>query len=169
MNNYFLTNPKPDYPEDRLIVVLYHEMGHLRYYRLVHSDLRSDEDSEFWAFEHSLIVCKTIAADQHDGGPLQMALKYMPIRQKSGKLLPYYQAAIDRIAKSDLWIECQHVAKAFSPSSSRQSSSSINNIGIKSSSSTAVMRHLGLSLNALSNCLFAASKSPSWHSQQATS
>lgn len=129
MNNYFLTNPKPDYPEERLIVVLYHEIGHMKYYRSVPPDQRNDEDSEFWAFENSLKASKTIATDQHDPGPLRMALKYIPIRQNSGKLRPYYQAAIDRITQSFLWIECQHVARAFCLSSSRQSPS-INHIGI---------------------------------------
>ena len=52
INNFYLRNDIPqniqdDYPDDRLVIVLFHEVGHFEYFDSTPIDQRSDEDSEF--------------------------------------------------------------------------------------------------------------------------
>ena len=111
INNYYLRVDDPNFPEDRLIIVLFHELGHLKYFAEVPIDARNSEDSEFRAFENSLEEARRLALKQDDGGPLSLALHYIAQRQASGQEPQCYQAAIDRIISSDLWGSCKSIVE----------------------------------------------------------
>jgi hypothetical protein len=109
INNWFLRGMAPEYSEDRLIVVLYHEIGHIKHFRsleLSESDpLPNQAESEYWAFENSLKECLHLHMSG-DSGPLRTALHFIARRQSSGTEPPFYQKALDRIVSSDLWRDC---------------------------------------------------------------
>ena len=108
LNNWFLRGLAPEFSEDRLIVVLYHEIGHIDYFKssgLVAGDsIPSQTQSEFGAFEKSLEECKKIL-DQGDEGPLRTALHYIGMRQSSGLEAPDYQMALNQIVQSTRWAD----------------------------------------------------------------
>ena len=114
LNNWFLRGMAPDFSEDRLIVVLYHEIGHVKHFRslsLSEGDPLPDQaESEYWAFENSLNECLGLHTGEYSG-PLRTALHFIARRQSSGTEPPYYQQALNRIVDSDLWREC-HAATA---------------------------------------------------------
>lgn len=112
INNYYLRNDTPqavqdDFPDDRLVIVLFHEIGHLEYFKSTLPNERNCEDSEYAAFEHSLVKAKELAEQGGDFGPLQQALKHIRLRQQSGKEDKDYQAALNRIVSSELWNSCE--------------------------------------------------------------
>ena len=111
LNNYYLRVDVPNYPEDRLIVVLYHEIGHMRYFASCEAIDRTCEDSEYWAFENSLLEGKRLAETENDSGPLSTALFYIAKRKESGDEKPHYQTAIDRIVDSELWSNCKKIVE----------------------------------------------------------
>jgi len=111
LNNYFLRVDHPDYPEDRLIVVLYHELGHIKFFRDVSWKDRTKEDSEYAAFQNSLFKVKEIGISENDLGPLSAALHFIECRQRSRNEPESYQNVINRIAESDLWKECKSIVE----------------------------------------------------------
>jgi len=111
LNNYFLRVDDPNFSEDRLIVVLFHELGHMKYFAEVPKLERIQEDSEFRAFENSILETRRLAEQQNDPGPLNLAMRCIALRQISGREPQHYQAAIDRIIASELWKDCKDCQK----------------------------------------------------------
>lgn len=111
LNNFYLRADVdiPEYSEDRLIVVLYHELGHVKFLRTVK---QHRADGVHAAFEHSLIECHRLAIDKKDKGPLNTALHYIDQRRQSENEPDHYQDALDRIVDSPLWKQCKALNEA---------------------------------------------------------
>lgn len=107
-NSKFLTENRPAFPEDRLIIVLYHELGHLVFNRNTRKSQRNPAKNEFAAFSYSLILAKKMAL-AGDYGPLEQVTKNLVLRQKMGnkqqKESPY-TVALNELIGNELWNEC---------------------------------------------------------------
>ena len=99
-----------EFDEDRMIVVLYHELGHHRYMMQVDKGHSFDEvENEFRAFKNSLERCRELARNG-DKGPLKAALFWIPERLKRKKADAVYEAAMKQVMSDPLW--AQYVADA---------------------------------------------------------
>ncbi len=81
----YLENEQPGFDDNRLIVVLYHEIGHLHYFMTVPPPQRNMVQSEKYAFEYSLQKTKQMA-DSGDCLPLKTGLKFMKLRSQGTNL-----------------------------------------------------------------------------------
>ena len=61
LDRRFLEQPQPGYDDNRLVVVLYHEVGHLHYFSQVPPGQRDSQASERAAFDYSLLKTKALA------------------------------------------------------------------------------------------------------------
>ncbi|MCI0727631.1 MAG: hypothetical protein L0332_13040, partial [Chloroflexi bacterium] len=100
LNNWYIRRMDTEYDEDRMIVVLFHEQGHLEYFKTFgHEPTQEEideEESEYRAFKYSLEKCREIAKEGNPG-PLISAIIFITKRSKSGKEPAVYQAALDRL------------------------------------------------------------------------
>jgi hypothetical protein len=88
----YLENEQPGFNDDRLIVVLYHEIGHLHYFMTVPLPDREIMANEKFAFEYSLLKTKELA-EKGDCMPLKTGLKFMQLRSQGTNLQdPHVQA-----------------------------------------------------------------------------
>jgi hypothetical protein len=88
----YLETEQANFDDNRLIVVLYHEIGHLHYFMSVPPPQRDIMQNEKYAFEYSLMKTKEMA-DNGDCQPLKTGLKYMKLRSQSPNLQdPHVQA-----------------------------------------------------------------------------
>jgi hypothetical protein len=81
----YLENEQPGFDDNRLIVVLYHEVGHLHYFVTVPPLQRNIMQNEKYAFEYSLSKTKQMA-DNGDCLPLKTGLKFMKLRSEGTNL-----------------------------------------------------------------------------------
>ena len=113
LNNWHILGHDPEFTEDRLIVVLYHEIGHIDHFRSLNLGLALGDpvvpepyvdqtESELFAFQKSLQECAKIA-DDGDAGPLHFAVHFIRKRQASGEEDQVYQLALNRIVESIIW------------------------------------------------------------------
>jgi hypothetical protein len=82
---YYIENDIQDFDDNRLVVVIYHELGHLYYFKSHDQNNRTKQDSEKFAFEFSLKKTKEIA-EQGDCQPLKTGIKFMTLRSQSNNL-----------------------------------------------------------------------------------
>ncbi|MDB5232423.1 MAG: hypothetical protein JWN76_3228 [Chitinophagaceae bacterium] len=92
----YLEHEQPDFDDDRLVVVLYHEIGHLHYFMTVPVADRDPEENEKYAFEYSLTKTKELA-DKGDCKPLKVGLKFMKIRSESDNLQDPHVRALKKM------------------------------------------------------------------------
>ena len=97
----FLENRVQNYDDNRLVVVLYHELGHL-YYFMEHVFDRNVEDNEKYAFEYSLKKTKEIA-ENGDCEPLLTGINFMKIRSESNNLNDPHTRALKRMVNEPLY------------------------------------------------------------------
>src|SRR5690606_3518823 len=90
--------------DNRLIVVLYHEIGHLHYFNAIPKGKRNPEDSEKAAFEYSLQKTKEMAA-QNDCLPLETGLQFMFLRSQSNQTSDPHVRALKRMVNESLYAE----------------------------------------------------------------
>lgn len=102
INLSFISTPRPAYNDNRLIVVLYHEVGHLHYHEKAGVDKRNPEDNEKAAFEYSLLKTKQIAEDG-DCLPLLTGLKFMKLRSESNNLKDPHVRALKKMIAEPLY------------------------------------------------------------------
>jgi len=102
VNVEFIQTPKPNFDDNRLIVVLYHEIGHLHYYLNTKQSNWNPEDSEKAAFEYSLARTKDMA-EKGDCLPLQTGLKFMKLRSEGTNLQDAHVSALKRMVKEPLY------------------------------------------------------------------
>lgn len=95
LNVSFFENTPFDYEDNRLVVVLYHELGHLYYFTNNTND-NNREDNEKFAFEFSLKRTKNLALFG-DCQPLKTGLKYMQQRSLSNDLQDQHVRALKRM------------------------------------------------------------------------
>lgn len=101
--DYFI-NKKPRFDDNRLIVVLYHEIGHLHYFERTPRGKRNPEESEKAAFEYSLQKTKEMAV-QKDCLPLKAGLYFMLQRSKSNEVDDPHVRALKRMVNEPLYAE----------------------------------------------------------------
>jgi hypothetical protein len=100
----YLQHEEPSFDDDRLIVVLYHEIGHLHYFMTVPVSDRNPEENEKFAFEYSLAKTKELA-ENGDCALLKVDLKFMKIRSESDNLQDAHVRALKRMVNEPLYNE----------------------------------------------------------------
>ena len=104
LNLDYFVNKKPRFDDNRLIVVLYHEIGHLHYFDKTAKGKRNPEESEKAAFEYSLQKTKEMAALK-DCLPLKAGLHFMVQRSQSGETSDPHVRALKRMVNEPLYAE----------------------------------------------------------------
>ena len=105
----FIENSVPNYDDNRLVVVLFHEIGHLHYFT-ENKYRRNKEDNEKFAFEYSLKRTKELA-ENGDCMPLKTGLKYMKLRSQSNNLDDEHVRALKRMVNEPLYYEYMEFAE----------------------------------------------------------
>jgi hypothetical protein len=100
LNNFINKNPQID--DNRMVVILYHEIGHLHYAKNTPVEQKNSEDNEKAAFEYSLLKTKDMAK-QGDCGPLKTGLHFMLLRSKSNNTNDPHVRALKRMIKEPLY------------------------------------------------------------------
>jgi len=93
-----------NYPEDRLVVVLLHEYGHIVYNRKLNGRTSNRVDHEYAAFKYSVRQASYIAEDG-DVGPIRQLIHYLPIRIKNGNRSDPHTIALKELTKERFWLE----------------------------------------------------------------
>jgi hypothetical protein len=106
LDRRFLEQPQPGYNDNRLVVVLYHEVGHLHYFRTVPPGQRTSEASERAAFDYSLLKTKALA-EAGDCAPLQTGLRFMRLRSQSSDLADPHVRALKSLVQEPLYADYQ--------------------------------------------------------------
>ncbi|MCF8326340.1 MAG: hypothetical protein K9I84_15380, partial [Leadbetterella sp.] len=88
----FIETSNPNFDDNRLVVVLYHELGHL-YYFAEYKTTDNTEDNEKFAFEYSLKRTKELA-ENGDCLPLKTGLKFMKLRSQSDNIADEHVRAL---------------------------------------------------------------------------
>lgn len=109
LDRRFLEHPQPGYDDNRLVVVLYHEIGHLHYFRTVPPGQRDAQASERAAFDYSLLKTKALA-EAGDCAPLQTGLRFMQQRSQSGDLADPHVRALKSLVQEPLYADYQGYA-----------------------------------------------------------
>ncbi len=108
LNSRFLVKDNPNFPEDRLIIVLYHEFGHIVFNRKTPHNMRNPVMNEFAAFSYSLMMAKKMA-EEGDTGPLLQVTRNLIQRKETGnqrqKKAPH-TLALNKLIGNELWQEC---------------------------------------------------------------
>ena len=102
ISTFFLTNDLPKFPEDRLVIVLLHEFGHILHNRETERGQRNPVKHEFFAFAYSIKMAIKLA-ENGDSGPLDQVIKNLKIRNKSGKPKDPHTIVIKELIKTPLW------------------------------------------------------------------
>ena len=100
----FFINKKPGFDDNRLVVIMYHEVGHLHYYNNIPKGKRNLADSEKAAFEYSLQKTKEMALN-NDCLPLSKGLYFMLQRSKSNEISDPHVRALKRMVSEPLYTE----------------------------------------------------------------
>ncbi|HIG26972.1 MAG TPA: hypothetical protein EYQ50_03940 [Verrucomicrobiales bacterium] len=96
LNKQFIEKPEASYPDDRMVGVLYHELGHVKYRKKIDPVTPDMKDDEFQAFSYSLKKCYAIAQADGDSGPLDTSTRGILNRSKNPNENPEYLKAIHR-------------------------------------------------------------------------
>ncbi len=102
LSTFFLINDLPKFPDDRLVVVIFHEFGLLLFNRETKQSERDRVKHEFFAFAYSIKATKALA-DNGDFGPLEQAIKNISLRAKNGKPKDPHTIAIKQLLETSLW------------------------------------------------------------------
>jgi hypothetical protein len=104
LDRRYLEQPQPGFDDNRLVVVLYHEVGHLHYFRTVLPGQRTSEASERAAFDYSLLKTKDLA-EAGDCAPLQTGLRFMLLRSQSNDLADPHVRALKSLVREPPYAE----------------------------------------------------------------
>ena len=107
LDRRYLEQPQPGYDDNRLVVVLYHEVGHLHYFRTVPPGQRDSQASERAAFDYSLLKTKELA-EAGDCAPLQTGLRFMLLRSQSDNLADAHVRALKSLVREPLYADYQN-------------------------------------------------------------
>tara|TARA_B110000483_G_C17970628_1_gene455706 strand:- start:97 stop:684 length:588 start_codon:yes stop_codon:yes gene_type:complete len=102
ISTFFLTKDLPKYPEDRLVIVLHHEFGHILFNRETKRSQRNPVKHEFFAFAYSIKMAIQLA-ENGDSGPLEQVVKNLGLRNENGKPKDPHTIAIKQLIKTPLW------------------------------------------------------------------
>ena len=98
----FIENNIQDYDDNRLVVVIYHELGHLYYFNENDKSTWDRQNNEKFAFEFSLKKTKEIA-EKGDCEPLKTGVKFMTLRSQSDNLNDEHVRALKIMVKEPLF------------------------------------------------------------------
>ena len=98
----FLEPGVPGYDDNRLVVVIEHEIGHLHYFQTVPRADWTEDRSEQAAFEYSLKTTKAMA-EQGDCGPLKTGVTFMKLRSEGMNLQDPHVRALKRMVTEPLY------------------------------------------------------------------
>lgn len=102
ISTFFLTKDLPKFPENRLVIVLLHEFGHILFNRETDRSQRNPVKHEFFAFAYSIKAA--IKLDENgDSGPLEQVIKNLKIRNETGKPKDPHTIAIKQLIETPLW------------------------------------------------------------------
>jgi len=108
LNNYYVSGLADRFDENRMIGVLYHEIGHSKFrkMRITAGMLTPDHiEAEFQAFTYSLNKCKEIA-EVSDSMPLESVIYWINERMNNLQDEPIaHRVALERLRVTDLWRE----------------------------------------------------------------
>ncbi|KMT66959.1 hypothetical protein [Catenovulum maritimum] len=90
------------YPEDRLIVVLLHEYGHILFNRQSNRKSNNKAEHEYAAFKYSVQHALRIA-EKGDSGPIRQLVHYLPLRVQNGKKSDPHTIALKKLTKENFW------------------------------------------------------------------
>lgn len=110
----YLEKGLPAFTDDRLIVVLYHEIGHLHYFMRVAQPDRTPDNSEQAAFEYSLLKTKEMA-ENGDCLPLKTGVKFMKLRSEGNNLNDPHVRALKRMVQEPLYARYVQYVKEKCP------------------------------------------------------
>lgn len=103
LNPRFILNEVKNFPEDRLIVVLLHEYGHILHNREQTDPAQiSRGDHEYAAFRYSVEETYKRAID-NDSGPLRQVVKNLQLRAEKGRPEDAHTQGIEKLMKDDIW------------------------------------------------------------------
>ena len=102
ISTFFLTKDLPKFPEDRLVIVLLHEFGHILFNRETNRSQRNPVKHEFFAFAYSIKAAIKLA-ENGDPGPLEQVIKNLKLRNDTGKPKDPHTIAIKELIKTPLW------------------------------------------------------------------
>jgi hypothetical protein len=108
--DYFILK-KSRFDDNRWLVVLFHEVGHLHYFDKTPRPRRNPEDSEKAAFEYSLQKTKEMAMN-NDCLPLKSGLQNMLLRSQSNETSDPHVRALKRMVNEPLYAEYVAFQKA---------------------------------------------------------
>ena len=118
LDRRFLESPQPGYDDNRLVVVLYHEVGPLHYFSQVPPGPRSSQASERAAFDYSLLKTKGLA-EAGDCLPLQTGLRYMMLRSLSNDLADPHVQALKTLVQESAYAEYEAYVASHCPAQPR--------------------------------------------------
>jgi hypothetical protein len=98
----YLDTPKRNFSDNRMVVVTYHEIGHLHYFEEVPRDQWTPDHSEQAAFEYSLKKTKELA-EKGDCGPLATGVYFMKQRSMGTNLEDPHVRALKRIVTEPMY------------------------------------------------------------------
>lgn len=104
LDRRYLEQPQLGFDDNRMVVVLYHEIGHLHYFRTVPPGQRTSEASERAAFDYSLLKTKSLA-EAGDCAPLQTGLRFMLLRSQSTDLTDPHVRALKSLVQEPTYAE----------------------------------------------------------------
>lgn len=114
LDRRFLEQPQPGFDDNRLVVVLYHEVGHLHYFSRVPPGQRDSQASERAAFDYSLLKTKALA-EAGDCAPLQTGLKFMLLRSQSNDLADPHVRALKSLVQEPGYTEYKAYVASHCP------------------------------------------------------
>ena len=114
LDRRFLEHTQPGFDDNRLVVVLYHEVGHLHYFRTVPPGQRTSEASERAAFDYSLLKTKALA-EAGDCVPLQTGLRFMLLRSQASNLADPHVRALKNLVREPAYAEYKAYVAAHCP------------------------------------------------------
>ena len=114
LDRRFLEQAQPGYDDNRLVVVLYHEVGHLHYFGQVPPGQRDSQASERAAFDYSLLKTKALA-EAGDCAPLQTGLRFMLLRSQSDNLADPHVRALKTLVQEPAYAEYQAYVASHCP------------------------------------------------------
>lgn len=114
LDRRYLEHPQPGFDDNRLVVVLYHEIGHLHYFRQVPPGQRDAQASERAAFDYSLLKTKALA-EAGDCAPLQTGLKFMLLRSQTNNLADPHVRALKTLVQEPTYAEYKAYVASHCP------------------------------------------------------
>lgn len=114
LDRRFLEQAQPGFDDNRLVVVLYHEVGHLHYFSQVPPGQRDAQASERAAFDYSLLKTKALA-EAGDCAPLQTGLKFMLLRSQSTDLADPHVRALKTLVQEPAYAAYQAYVAGHCP------------------------------------------------------